>query len=92
MTINTASPGAAPTRLLRVKQVSERIGLSKSRIYGLVTEGLFPAPVRLNPSVSRSATAWLDAEIDEWIAARVAERDLPGKHSRAGSSSRIAAG
>lgn len=64
-----------PMQFLRIGDVSERVGLSKSRIYALVSERLFPAPVRLNPSVSRSASAWLDFEIEDWMAARVAERD-----------------
>jgi prophage regulatory protein len=32
--------------------------------------GKFPAPVKLGPSRS----AWVDAEIDAWIEARIAER------------------
>ena len=62
-------------RLLRVGDVSHLVGLSRSRIYALVSEGLFPAPIRLNAAVERSATAWVEGEIQAWIEERIAERD-----------------
>ena len=40
-------------------------------LWRLERNGLFPKRVQLGPN----AVAWLESEIDEWINARVAERD-----------------
>jgi prophage regulatory protein len=47
------------------------IGYSKAHLWRLERAGKFPKRVRLG--VSRYG--WLDSEIDEWITARMAERD-----------------
>ncbi len=58
-------------KLERLPSVQSRVPYSRARIYQLVKDGKFPAPVRLGGR----ASAWLSSEIDEWIARRVAERD-----------------
>jgi prophage regulatory protein len=45
--------------------------LSRSEIYRRIALGDFPAPVKLGPR----ASAWHTAEIDAWIAQRIAVRD-----------------
>ena len=65
------NPTTAPPRLLRLPAVLDRIGLGRSRVYELISEGKFPAPVKL----SERAIAWPSNEIDGWIAARIATRD-----------------
>lgn len=62
---------AKPTRLIRIKQVIEITGLSKTTIYDLGHAGRFPKPVRL----SEKAVAWVEAEINAWIEERIAARD-----------------
>jgi prophage regulatory protein len=57
--------------LLRRPEVSQRVKLSKSSIYRLIKTGRFPSPVQL----SQNSVAWSQAEIDAWIAQRIAERD-----------------
>jgi len=57
--------------ILRLPEVKCRTGLSGSTIYAKITEGTFPAQVKLG---SRLA-GWVESEIDEWIAQRIAERD-----------------
>jgi prophage regulatory protein len=72
--MTTTAPHASfpiPHRLLRLPAVLELVGLGRSRIYDLVSEGRFPAPVRL----SDRAVAWVASEVDEWVQARVDERD-----------------
>ena len=61
------------TRVLRRPEVQRRTGLGRTAIYVLMAEGKFPAPIRL----TAKAVGWLEAEVTEWIAARVAERDIP---------------
>ena len=51
-------------RLIRLPKVEEKTGLRKSSIYGLPS---FPSPVKIGPR----ASAWVEEEVDEWIAARV---------------------
>jgi prophage regulatory protein len=68
---NITSIDAKPTRLLRIKEVVSRSGLSKSTVYDASRVGDFPRPVKLSPSMS----AWVEAEVDQWIADRIAERE-----------------
>ncbi|MCE4373865.1 AlpA family phage regulatory protein [Xanthomonas hortorum pv. hederae] len=43
--------------------------MSQTTIYDRIKKGTFPKPVPLGTLV-----AWLESEIDAWIAARVADR------------------
>lgn len=58
-----------PLTIIRRKEVEARTGLSRSTIYNRVAVGTFPAPVNLGAR----AVGWVQSEIDEWLAARVAE-------------------
>jgi len=58
------------TALIRRKQVEALTALSRSRIYALMATGDFPKPVQLGTM----SVAWLEAEIHEWIASRIADR------------------
>jgi prophage regulatory protein len=55
------------TSLLRLPQVRERVGLSRSTIYARVSNGTFPAPVR----IGGNAVAWVDSDVAAWIAAQI---------------------
>lgn len=57
-------------RLLRLHEVKEVTGLSRSSIYADAT---FPKRVKLIPS--GRAVGWVQAEIHDWVSARVASRD-----------------
>lgn len=57
--------------LLKLLEVKKRTRLSKSHIYDLVRKGLFPSPLKL----SERSSAWVESEVDAWIASRIAERD-----------------
>ena len=58
-------------KFLRLPEVKSRTGVSRSSIYLFVQNGTFPRPVR----IGGRAVAWLETEIDEWIEARLAERE-----------------
>lgn len=62
----SAQPSAY--RFLRLAAVCELCGLSRSQIYRMQAAGLFPKSVKLG----QSASAWLDTEIMQWQADRVA--------------------
>ena len=53
-------------RLLRLREVLARCGLSRSTIYRKMGEGSFPEPLK----VGVRAVRWLEAEIEDWLASR----------------------
>lgn len=58
-------------KTLRRRDVEARTGLSRSTLYAMMAQGMFPRPVRLG----LRAVGWPEAEIVEWLEARRAERD-----------------
>lgn len=54
-------------QMLRIGEVCRRTGLSKSQIFRLVDGCGFPAPIKL----SARATAWIEAEVEGWLRARI---------------------
>jgi len=64
--------------ILRRKQVEARVGLRRSSLYQRISEGSFPAPIKLGGR----AVGWIEAEITEWLANRVAERGQQGEGCR----------
>lgn len=62
-----------PTSLTleRLPAVKARTGMSRSEIYRRIAIGDFPRPIKLGTR----ASAWSAAEIDAWIADRIAARD-----------------
>ncbi len=58
-----AEPGRM-TRLIRLKEVQHRVGLSRSTIYRWMASGDFPKPVRLSGYI----VAWDEQVINDWIA------------------------
>lgn len=58
-------------KIIRRRIVEERTGLCRSDLYAKIARGEFPKPVRLGPQ----AVGWVEAEVEAWIADRIAERD-----------------
>lgn len=69
----SATFSTAPDRILRRADVELRTGLSRSKIYDLVSKGAFPAPIHLTPR----CVGWVNSEIDSWLASRIAVRGRP---------------
>lgn len=59
------------TRLLNLRKVCEITGQSRSTIYRLMGERLFPRPVR----IGLRNNGWVEAEIEAHLASRIADRD-----------------
>ncbi len=57
-------------RFLRMPEVQASVGLRKSKIYELIQDDVdpFPAPIRIG-----GASVWLESEIIDWKARRVAK-------------------
>lgn len=58
-------------RLIRLSEVIEKVGLETSAIYERIAEGKFPAQV----PIGRRAVAWVEDEVDAWVAEHIAARD-----------------
>jgi prophage regulatory protein len=59
-----------PDRIIRLKTVLSRTGLSRSTIYRKIAEGTFPRQIK----VSVHGSGWHESEINRWIAAPVSWR------------------
>jgi prophage regulatory protein len=57
--------------VLRLPAVKAKTQLPTSSIYALMAAGKFPKPIAL----SANTRAWIEAEVDDFITARIAERD-----------------
>jgi prophage regulatory protein len=57
-------------KLLRRRDVSKKLGISKTQIYRLISRREFPAPRKLSERVS----VWDESEIDAWLAEKFGER------------------
>ena len=59
------------SRLLRIKEVAQWIGVSQSAIYKWVGDGRFPSPIKLGgDQQKRVAVRWLEEDIQQWIQER----------------------
>jgi prophage regulatory protein len=68
-----------PDRIIRLKTILDRTGLSRSTIYRKIAEGTFPAQIR----ISVNGAGWKESDVDRWIADPVGWRaandnDEPG--------------
>ena len=58
--------------ILRLPQVIQRTGLSRSSIYLRMANGEFPESV----SLGGRAVGWVESQIDEWIVERIEQSRL----------------
>lgn len=58
-------------RLVRERERAAKTGVPKSSWRELMAAGKAPMPVRIGPQ----AVAWVESELDEWIAERVRARE-----------------
>jgi prophage regulatory protein len=58
-------------RIMRLAEVMSVTGYKKSSVYKYVALGIFPRPVPL----TGRAVGWVSTEIEDWVKARIAERD-----------------
>ena len=59
-------------RIIRLNEVINRTGLGKTSLYKFIKSQTFPHPIALG----ERAVGWVEAEVDQWITARINERDL----------------
>ena len=61
---------AQKDKFLRLSDVKERTGLSRSTIYLNISKSIFPRPI----SLGVRCVGWLESEIDAWIQSRIEKR------------------
>ena len=59
----------SPIRLIKLRDVSARTGISASELYRRIAAGTFPRQIHLGPK----SVAWLESDVNAWIEARVVE-------------------
>ena len=57
-------------RLLRLKEVCQRTSMSSALIYELMANQTFPQSI----SLGKRAKAWVESEVDAWLASRIMAR------------------
>lgn len=62
------------TRVLRMKDLPQKIGLRPSTIYELIADGRFPISFKLVPG--GRASGWFESTIDAWLQERA---NTPGQ-------------
>jgi prophage regulatory protein len=62
------------TRLIRLREVMQKTGLSRSYVYDLSKKGQFPKPLKL----TERSSAWIESEVQAWIDGRIKQREEMG--------------
>lgn len=76
------APAAAGTRILRLDEVCAKLGLGKTVIYQMAAAGEMPSQVK----IGARAVGWVESEIDEWLAQRIAQGRVHRKQEPAEAS------
>jgi prophage regulatory protein len=65
----------SPDRIIRLKSVLDRTGLSRSTVYRKIQEGTFPPQLK----ISVNGTGWRESEIARWVENPVGYRVPPAR-------------
>ncbi|WP_068316369.1 helix-turn-helix transcriptional regulator [Aliiruegeria sabulilitoris] len=63
--------------MLRPAEVVERTGLSRSQIYQMIKDGVFPPFIKLSERASAMPEAWLDAFIALRVESTTSTNETP---------------
>ena len=64
--------------LVSKQRAAGLVGLHPEYLMRMVRQGRFPKPIRFGPN-DRFAVRFVETEVQEWIEARIAERDANEK-------------
>lgn len=59
-------------RVMKLNEVINTTGLSRSSIYAYMSKGNFPKPIQLGPR----AVAWVEEEVMGWLLDKISERKI----------------
>jgi prophage regulatory protein len=65
-----AAENSLGVRILRLPEVCRVVGIGRSMVYQLESEGRFPRRVR----IGLRAVGWVDKEIQAWVTQRALQR------------------
>ena len=65
-------PSNSNSRILRMKDLTQKLGLRPSTLYELIATGKFPAPFKLIPG--GRASGWLESTVNAWLDERSGAR------------------
>jgi len=78
--------GERPRRLIRAPEVCRLTGMSRPYIYALMARKEFPKQIVLGPG----CVVWVETEVAEWIAEKIATRSRSGNSDDVASQAVIA--
>ena len=58
-------------KVIRRREVEERIGLACSTIYAMMADDRFPRPVK----IGRRAVGWIEEDINNWLSSKANSSD-----------------
>lgn len=58
---------STPSRIIRLREVINRVGLCRATIYNLIKKGQFPNQV----SLGLNSVGWIESEVQTWIDSRI---------------------
>jgi prophage regulatory protein len=64
------------TKILRLPDVLQRCGLSRSSLYALMAENQFPKSVK----ISMRSVGWVESDLDDWVQARIKDAERVRSH------------
>ncbi len=59
-------------RIIRLPEVRNKTGCSRSTIYALIKENKFPNSI----SISERSVGWLESSIDDWIDSKIQNKGV----------------
>lgn len=62
-------------RILRMRDLPQKVGFRPSTIYEMVAAGRFPPPFKIVPG--GRASGWLESSVDAWLDERSRSGDTP---------------
>jgi prophage regulatory protein len=65
--------------IIRARETARMVGCSVSHLWRMAQQGRFVRPVKCGPMM----TGWVLSEVQDWIAARIAERDSQAPSGKA---------
>lgn len=65
-------------KLIKIQQVIQKTGCSRSFIYALMSKDAFPKSIK----IGTRAVAWLEKDIDDWILSQKQNLVLGGRHEK----------
>lgn len=57
-------------KIIRIKEVLNRVGLSKSSLYSYISQGKFPRPCK----IGLRAIGFMESEVNAWLEERAEQR------------------